>query len=174
VIKELQKDSLQHLTAIAKKLKVHQKTLEYHYRTHVQRWKLVSSYTIRWTQGTTKQLIHSVAGTIVTFRNLSRLGFIDTQAAISKIPFLWSEELLHAGTYIATLYVPVTDIISVTSYINSSAPDPSTKVDLGFIKPAEASSFTIPYNMYQDDRWKFDLRQMQNALRKESVVPLRK
>lgn len=174
VIKELQKDALQHLTGIAAKLKVHQKTLEYHYRTHVQKWKLVPSYTIRWTQDTTKRLIHSVAGTVLTFRNLSRLEFTNVQAAISKIPFLWSEELLQAGTYIAVLYVPVTDMISVTSYINNAIPDLSAKVDLGFIKPAEASSFTIPYNMHQDSRWKFNLRQMENALLKESVVPLKK
>ena len=43
IIKELQKNSLQHLTGIARSLKVHQKTLEYHYRTHVQKWKLVPS-----------------------------------------------------------------------------------------------------------------------------------
>lgn len=174
VIKELQKDSLQHLTGIAKKLKVHQKTLEYHYRTHVQKWKLVPSYTIRWTQDTTKRLIHSVAGTLLTFHNLSRLELTEAQAAVSKIPFLWSEHLLQNGTYNALLYVPVTDIINVTSYINSTVPDLSSKVDVGFIKQADASSFTIPYNMYQNNRWKFEPRQMNNALREESVIPLKK
>ena len=173
VIKELQKDSLQHLTGIAKKLKVHQKTLEYHYRTHVQRWKLVPSYTIRWTQDTTKKLVHSVATTVMTFRGLNRLEYTEVQAAISKIPFLWSEDLLQDGTYIAILHIPVTDMIKATSYVNGALPNLSSKVTMGFVEPSKATSFTIPYNMYQDDRWKFDSRQMENSLRKESVVPFK-
>ena len=174
IVKELQKDSLQHLTGIAKKLKVHQKTLEYHYRTHVQKWKLVPSYTIRWTQDTTKRLVHSVAATLVAFRNLSRSEFTEVQAAISKIPFLWTEDLLHDGTYIATLYVPVTDMVNVTSYISGALPNLSSRVEIGFIEYANATSFTIPYNMYQGGKWKFDLRRMETALRKESVVALKK
>jgi len=174
VIKELQKDSLQHLTGIAKKLKVHQKTLEYHYRTHVLKWKLVPSYTIRWTQDTTKKLAHSVATTVMTFRGLSRLEYTEVQAAISKIPFLWSENLLQDGTYISVLHIPVTDMIKATSYISGALPNLSSRVTMGFVEPANATSFTIPYNMYQGDRWKFDVRHMENSLRKESVVPLKK
>jgi len=174
VIKELQKDSLQHLTGIAKKLKVHQKTLEYHYRTHVQKWKLVPSYTIRWTQDTTKKLIHSVATTTLTYRGLSRPEYIEVQSAISRVPFLWSEDLLKDGTYVAVLHIPVTDMIKATSYINEATPNLSSKVTMGFVEPANATSFTIPYNMYQDGKWKFDRRQLDNSLRKESVVPLKK
>jgi len=174
VIKELQKDSLQHLTGIAKKLKVHQKTLEYHYRTHVQKWKLIPAYTIRWSQDTTKRPVHSVASTLVTFRNLSGLEFTEVQAAISKIPFLWTEDLLQDGSYVAMMYVPVTDMINVMSYISRTLPGLSSTVEIGFIEPANATSFTIPYNMYQDGKWKFDLRHMENSLRKESVVALKK
>ncbi len=174
VIKELQKDSLQHLTGIAKKLKVHQKTLEYHYRTHVQKWKLIPSYTIRWTQDTTKRLAHSVATTTMTFRNLSRLEFAEVQAAVSKIPFLWSEDLLQDGTYIATMYVPVNDMINTSSYISRALPNLSSKVEVGFVEPANATSFTIPHNMYQDGIWKFDPKHLESSLRKESVISLKK
>jgi len=174
VIKELQKDSLQHLTGIAKKLKVHQKTLEYHYRTHVQKWKLVPSYTIRWTQDTTKKLTHSVATTVLTFRGLSRTEYVEAQSAISKIPFLWSEDLLQDGTYVAVMHIPVTDMIKATSYISSALPNTSSKVTMGFVEPSNASLFTIPYNMYQGDKWKFDLRQLESSFRKQSVIPLKK
>lgn len=174
VIKELQKDSLQHLTGIAKKLKVHQKTLEYHYRTHVQKWKLVPSYRIRWTQDTTKRLIHSTATTRLVFHGLSKSEFTEIQAAVSKIPFLWLEDLLKDGTYIAMLYVPVTDLINVSSYISSSVRGLAPKMEISFVKPADSTSFTIPYNMYQNGQWKFDLRRMEAALRKESIVPLKK
>jgi len=174
VIKELEKDSLQHLTGIAKKLKVHQKTLEYHYRTHVQKWKLIPSYRIRWTQDTTKRLIHSVAYTILTFRNLTNQELVEVQAAINKIPFLWSEDLLQGGTYLAMMYVPVTDMINMTSYISSSLPNLASRVEIGFVEPANATSFTIPYNMYQGGSWKFDLNQIVKSLRKKSVIALKK
>jgi DNA-binding Lrp family transcriptional regulator len=174
VIKELQKDSLQHLTGIAKKLKVHQKTLEYHYRTHVQKWKLIPSYAIRWAQDTVKRPIHCVATTLVTFRSLSRLEFTEIQTAISKIPFIWTEDLLQDGSYIATMHIPVTDMINVTSYISRALPNLSSKVEIGFIEPANSTSFTIPYNMYHDDKWDFDVRQMENSLRRESVIALKK
>jgi len=174
VIKELQKDSLQHLTGIARKLKVHQKTLEYHYRTHVQKWKLIPSYRIRWTQDTTKKPVHSVAITVLTFRNLNKSEFVQAQAAVSKTPFLWTEDLLQDGTYIATAMVPVVDMINFTSYINNSVPQLSSKVSVGFVKPGDAYSFTIPYNMFQDGEWKFNTRQMENALHKESVSSFKK
>jgi len=174
VIKELQKDSLQHLTSIAKKLKVHQKTLEYHYRTHVQKWKLIPSYRIRWVQDITKKLVHSTILVRMTFHGLSRPEFTEVQAAVSKIPFLWAEDLLQDGTYIATMYVPSSDIIPLSTYINDAFPDLASRVDVGFIKHAEAASFTIPYNMYQKVGWKFDLRQMETALRKGSITPAQK
>ena len=174
VIKELQKDSLQHLTGIAKRLKIHQKTLEYHYRTHVQKWKLVPSYRIRWVQDATKGPIHSTATVRLAFQGLSKLELTEVQAAVSKIPFLWAEDLLNDATYIATMYVPLTDLISVSSYINDAAPRLTTKLEMSFLKPNDSCLFTIPFNMYQKSAWKFDVRQMENALRKESVVPLQK
>jgi DNA-binding Lrp family transcriptional regulator len=174
VIKELQKDSLQHLTGIAKKLKVHQKTLEYHYRTHVQKWKLVPSYKIRWTQDITKRLTHSTITTRFVFHGLSKSEFAAVQGAISKIPFLWLEDLLQGGDYIVMMYVPVAEMLNVTTYINSSAPDLASKVEMSFIKLAEATSFTIPYDMYHHGSWKFNPRQMEAALQRESILPLQK
>ena len=174
VIKELQKDSLQHLTGIARKLKVHQKTLEYHYRTHVQKWKLVPSYRIRWAQDITKRPIHSTAITRLRFSGLSKPEFTAAQSAMSKIPFLWVEDLLRDGTYITMMYVPLTDLVNVTSYVNSSVPNLESKVEMSFVKLSEAGSFTIPYNMYQDGRWKFNTQQMETALKKEAIAPAQK
>lgn len=174
IIKELQKNSLQHLTGIARKLKVHQKTLEYHYRTHVRKWKLIPSYRIRWAQDNAKRPIHSVAAARLRFTNLSKFEFVKTQTAISKIPFLWQEDLLRSGTYIALMHIPVTDLVNVSSYISISVPNLASKVEMGFVSLAEATSFTIPYNMYQDHGWKFDTQHMETALKKEAAIPMQK
>ena len=169
IIKELQKDSLQHLTGIARKLKIHQKTLEYHYRTHVQKWKLVPSYRIRWVQDVTKRLIHSTATTWLTFRGLDKAQLMEVQAAVSKIPFLWSEDVLTDGTYMAVMYTPLTDLLAVSSYINAAIPQLSSKMEMSFVKPADSYLFTVPHHMYRDGEWKFSPRQMEGALIKASV-----
>lgn len=174
IIKELQKDSLQHLTGIARKLKVHQKTLEYHYRTHVQKWKLVPSYRIRWTQDLSKRLVHSTVTARLAFRRLNKAELLEVQAAMSKIPFLWSEDLLEDGTYIAFMYVPLTDLMAVSAYVNDVAPHLASRLEFGFVKPTESYSFTIPYNMYQGGQWKFNVKQMAKALQKGSVIPQQK
>ena len=171
VIKELQNDSLQHLTGIAKKLKVHQKTLEYHYRTHVQKLKLVPSYGIRWTQDATKRPANSTITTLLVFHGLTKSEFDAVQGAVSKIPFLWMEDLLQSGDYIATLYTPVSEMLNVVSYVGAVAPDMASKVDMSFIKPDEASSFPIPYNMYQSGAWKFNPRRIESAIQRESTPP---
>jgi hypothetical protein len=111
---------------------------------------------------------------MLTFHDLSRPDFAEVQAAVSKIPFLWSEDILQGGTYIALMYVPITDVINVSSYINNSFTNLLSKVDVGFVEPTNANSFTIPYHMYRDNRWRFDPKQLESSLRKESVVPLGK
>lgn len=169
VIKELQKDSLQHLTEIARRLKVHQKTLEYHYRTHVQGLKLIQSYRISWAQDAAKKPAHSTATTRITFHELTKSEFNEVRAAVSKIPFLWSEDLLQNGTYMAIMHIPVTEIINTTNYISASVPNTSSRAEMSFIKPDDASSFTIPHNMFADGDWKFNTHQMVAALRKETA-----
>ncbi|MDG6949781.1 MAG: Lrp/AsnC family transcriptional regulator [Nitrososphaerota archaeon] len=172
IIKELQKDSLQHLTTIARRLNVHQKTLEYHYRTHVQKWKLVPSYRIQWVQDASKRLAHATATTWLAFRNLSESDLADVQAAISKIPFLWSEDVLEGGAYIVTMYTPLTDLLAVSAYVNSALPRLASKVEIGFVSPADSYLFNVPHNMYQDGEWKLNTQQIGAALRKESAAPL--
>lgn len=174
IIKELQKDSLQHLTGIARKLKVHQKTLEYHYRTHVQKWKLIPHYRIRWAQDLSRKLAHSTATTRFTFHSLSAAELAATQPAVSKIPFLWSEDVLEDGTYIAYMYVPLTDLMAVSAYINEVTPNLGARLEMGFVNPADSYSFTIPYNMRQGNKWKFNPKQMSSALQKSAASPPQK
>ena len=172
VIKELQKDALQHLTTMAKTVGLHRNTLEYHYRTHIQKLKLVPSYRVRWAQDIAKRPIHSTVFTRMAFRRLTESEFGRVQTAVSKVPLMWTEELLNDGTYLAMMYVPLTDIINVSSYVSSAVPDLGSKMEKNFIDFANATSFTIPYNMYRDGDWKFDVRRMEAALRRHSTIAI--
>ncbi len=174
LIKELQIDALQHVVAAARKLKVNQKTFEYHYRAHVLKQKLIPSYIVRWMQDQEKTLAHTVMLTRMTFRGLKETEFSNVQRAVSKIPFLWAEELLHDGTYIATLCVPGPELLTTFNYLNGEVSDLYSKVEVGYIKLPEASLFTIPYEMYGDDGWKFDPRQMQRDFARRADSSIRK
>jgi len=169
LIKELQIDALQHIVGIARKLKVHQKTLEYHYRTHVQKQRLIPTYVVRWMRNIEKTLAHSVMVTRLTFKSLTTKDYLRVQAAVSKIPFLWAEELLHDGTYVATLCIPVQETLSTFDYLNSQVPDLNEKVQLGFIDQGDAWLYTIPYQMFQK-KWKFDSRQLRSYFLRTSRV----
>lgn len=166
LIKELQKDAMQHVVGIARKLKVHEKTLEYHYRTHVLKRRLVRSYIVRWTQDIEKSLTHSVATTRLTFRGLSQKELKVVQDTVSKIPFLWAEELLRDGTYIATSYVPLTEMLNMFAYLDDKISDLDSKVEVGYVRPHDAYLYTIPYNMFKDGEWDFDLNRVESAVEK--------
>jgi DNA-binding Lrp family transcriptional regulator len=163
LVKELQLDATQHTVSIAKKLRVQQKTLEYHYRVHVQKEKLISSYVIRWQHDVETSVSHSALLARLTFRNLGA-SLPMVQRVISKIPFVWAEDLLDDGNYIATIVIPVLEATSTFDYLNSQVPDLYGKVELSFVKRSEASLFTVPYQMY-DKGWKYDLEKMNRPFR---------
>ena len=163
LVKELQIDALQHIVSIAKKVRVHQKTLEYHYRVHLQKKKLVSGYLVRWQHDIEKSVSHSALMARLTFRNLGS-SLASVQKAVGKIPFLWAEAVQADGTYIATVHIPVQEATSTFDYLNSQIPDLYGKVELSFVKKSEASAFTIPYQMF-DKGWKYDLQKMKRPFR---------
>jgi len=161
IIKELQKDALQHLVEIGRKLKVNQKTLEYHYRTHVQKERLIPAYTVRWTQDIEKSLAHSIQIARLSANGLSSEEFIRLQAAVSRIPFLWAEELLRDGTYIATVLIPAQEAVGTFDYISSEVPNLDSRINVGYIRPRDAYLFTIPFEMFENG-WSFALDRLES------------
>ena len=164
IIKELQRDPLQHLTEVARILKVQQKTLEYHYRAHVNARRLIPSYNVRWAQDIRKSSVHSVVIIQIIFHRLTKFELAEVQPMVSKIPLLWVEDLLQNGTYVAAFHVPLTDIVELSSYVSSAVQHVASKVELDFIDPSESAVFTLPYNLYQEKEWKFSLRQLESAV----------
>lgn len=170
IIKELQKDALQHVAGIAKKLKVNGKTMEYHYRTHVVERQLIPGYRVRWMRDLKKTLAHSSVISRMTFKGLDGPELKRAQKVVSKVPFLWVEDLLKDGTYIATFSIPITDFMETAAYLNDELQFLGASVDEGYMKVGEAANFTVPYDMFEDGAWKFDPRRMESAVLKELAV----
>ena len=164
MIKELQADSLQHLASIARKVKVPSKTLEYHYRVHVQEQELIPGYVVRWVHDIESTVAHSVLVTALTFRNLGS-AFGRVQRVVSKIPFLWAEYAYRDETYLAFLYTPVRETEATLRYLSSEVPDLHRRVEISFVEKREASAFTIPYEMFRNG-WIYDLSKAKAALSK--------
>ena len=163
LVKELQIDALQHIISIARKVGVNQKTLEYHYRVHLQKEKLISGYSVRWQHDIERSVSHSALMARLTFRNLGN-SFMSVQRAVSKIPFLWADEVQADGTYVATVHIPVQEATSTFDYLNSQIPDLYGRIELSFVKRSEASAFTIPYQLFHKG-WKYDLEEMKRLFK---------
>ncbi len=167
IIKELQNDALQHVSRIAKKLKIHEKTMEYHYRTHVNKMSLIPRYRVRWIRDKKRTLAHSTMVTQATFKGLDDQEFKKVQRTVSRIPFLWVEDLLKDGTYIATMNIPVADFIETMSYVNGELQFLGPKVETGYMRVGDSQNFTIPYELFDDKAWKFDVGRMTASITKE-------
>lgn len=162
LVKEFQKDAFQHVVGIARKLKVHQKTLEYHYRSHVQKQGMISSYRVRWMHETERSVAHSVMLAWVVFKELDS-DFERAQAAISRIPFLWAEYLLKDGAYAVLLSIPVKEATATFDYLAEAVPQLDGRVEIKYVKRDREMLYTVPFHMF-DGRWVFDLEATKSKL----------
>jgi DNA-binding Lrp family transcriptional regulator len=172
IIKELQKDARQHIVGIARKLRLNAKTLEYHYRTHVMGEGLIPNFSVRWMKDPDEPLARSTILLRLTFRDLEGKQYETIQSVINKLPFLWVEDLLELGTYIATLSVPLENLAATMNYINEELQYLGRKIEVGYLRVDESWTYTIPYHMFSDGKWRFNVKKMETAtLREISARP---
>ncbi|MCS4540601.1 MAG: hypothetical protein HYU03_07920 [Thaumarchaeota archaeon] len=165
LVKELQIDALQHVVAIARKLKIHPKTLEYHYRAHVEGLNLIPRYIVRWMNDLDKSPPHSLVVTRLTLDGMSKDDSLRMKQATNKIPFLWSEDNLSDGTYVAWLMIPLEETTTTFDFIHTSVPDLSTRMNVGFIKHWDTAMYSVPHHMFSK-RWSFDVEEMKVRFKK--------
>lgn len=174
IVKELQKDARQPVVGMGRKLKIPAKTLEYHYRTHVVGESLVSGYRVRWMKDTDQPLSRTTAPIRVAFRGLDREQYERVQSTMNRLPYLWSEDRLESGTYIATLAPPLSDVVPTMSYMNREMGFLGEQVEVGFLSAEESYNYTIPYEMFSRDGWQFDAKKMEHGVLRELAVGLEK
>ena len=164
IIKELQKDARQHLVGIGRKLRIPTKTLEYHIRTHVADREMITGYRVRWMKDTNEPLSRTTATIRMMFKDLDGNRYKSVQTAMNRLPYLWVEDLLESGTYIATLAVPLIDFTPTLSYVAEELQPLGNQVDIGYLDTKESYNYTIPYQMFSAGRWRFDTKEMESAV----------
>ena len=115
----------------------------------------------------TKTLAHSMAIVHMTFGGLSVRRYRSVQQTMSKIPYLWAEDLLGDGTYVATLCIPIADLLGTLAYINGELHFLGNDLELGFMKVGDSYNFTIPYHMFSDGKWVVDAGKMEADVLKQ-------
>jgi DNA-binding Lrp family transcriptional regulator len=167
IINELQKDARQHIVEIARKLKINPKTLEYHYRAHVMKNKLIPGFSVRWISDMQEPLERSTVTIRLTFRGLDANRYKAVQGVMCKIPYLWVEDMLDAGSYLATLTVPLKDFGPTLKYLNDELQFLGGEVEMGYLSVADSFNYTIPYHMFEKGKWQFDAKKMESSVLKE-------
>jgi DNA-binding Lrp family transcriptional regulator len=166
IVKELQKDARQHIAQIARKLKLNPKNLEYHYKTHVMNGGLIRGFMVRWMKDADESLARSTVTMRLAFNGLEGRRYSKVQSAINRLPYLWVEDLLEGGTYVATLAVPLTDFAPTMKYLNEELQFLGGVIDTGYLSVEDSWNYTIPYQMFSDGGWRFDVRKMGSTVAK--------
>ena len=166
LIKELQKDALQSIIDIARKVNIHPKTLRYHYHAHIERRALVPRYLIRWMKDIESTRGHSIIFTRVTFKGLSESELIAARSAVTRLPFTWVEYVMRNGTYLAEINIPIQSQPDTLSYISKKVTGFGQKLEVSFIDPSVANFGTIQYKVFNDDTgWIFDTQDLKQRFR---------
>lgn len=170
ILGELQDNALLHVTDIASKLKINPKTLEYHYHYHVVGRGLISVYWMRWNEIALRTKGYAIAMTCLTVRTTGRRESERVKNVIGRIPFVFMEDLMDDYTYMATMYLPLVEIVPMLRYVSAEFGEPLPGAAVEFINLAHFSFFPIPLHMWKDGKWTLDVKKMKAAVEKEYLA----
>jgi DNA-binding Lrp family transcriptional regulator len=149
LLKELENDALQHTTNIARKIKAATPVLGYHYRTHLQKYGLVETYVVGWTQEVKTRQNQVATITRIRISDVKQKELQQVHNTFVKLPFSWSEHMTSRNNFIATLSLPTEYMLDTLDYLNSELPTFADKIECSFIRKQDTAQFTIPDNMYE-------------------------
>jgi len=170
LLEEFQKDATQHVSDIAERMHIATPVLGYHYRTHLQKDGLVSSYLTRWIPSiaSNKRKGEHVITTRFEFREVKAGQVEQLHEAVAKIPFVWSE-LVTKRNYIAYMLTPSRQLVNMLRYIEEEVLN--TSLDISFSDSADISHIAIPSQLFGERGWTYNEIQVKQEL--ENIVTKR-
>jgi len=160
ILKELQLDCTRSITDIATKLQMNPKTLRYHFAQHVQDKRLIQDYSVRWTGNSSLTERRWIMGVFLRVKDPTAEELWKAQAAFGKLPFTWFDAVAEdRSLYLAEIALPSTYYLDTMNYLYSECIAFGDKLEHQLADYACSSSFTIPYEMFDETRgWIFDNR----------------
>jgi DNA-binding Lrp family transcriptional regulator len=175
ILKELNIDANQTLIAIARKLNISNKTLQYHYRNHVLGRGLIKNYKILW-QGThyntktekAESKRHTYLGVALLVTETTDGQRAKLLGNLNQLPFLWFEAA--DPNYYAEFFVPIASFTEFLKRIRELTVRTGTKPRLFILDQSKALRFTIAYRLYSQEGRKWQLNTADVIARFENLM----
>ena len=153
VIKELEVDSWRNIAEIARKLKLNERTVRWHYKKHIA--DIMHSNYVNWSSVTPKESTKAV-GLIQEFNGISTETLVKLRRLFNNFPFSWFEGGRKDGYYQVHAGLPANYFMESLRYLNTNV---KGLVDDWKVWTVDLSSirwFTIPYENFDEEKgWFF-------------------
>jgi len=164
IIKELELDSWRNIAEIARKLKLNERTVRWHYRKHVA--DIAQSSYVNWKPVTHKEYGKAV-GLIHEFNDLSNETLAKVRFIFNNFPFSWFEGGRKDGYYQVQSAIPGEFFMESLRFLNASLGEFVSDWKAWTIDVSSTLWYTLPYENFDKEKgWFFDL---ETAL--EAVLP---
>jgi len=154
IIKELELDSWRNIAEIARKLKMNERTVRWHYRRHVS--DLVHSNYVNWTSVTPNEFTKA-AGLIYEFSGVSKATVAKLRFLFNNFPFTWFEGGRGDGYYQVHSALPASYFMESLRFLNASLGETVENWKAWMIDLSTTFWYTIPYENFDSKKgWFFN------------------
>jgi DNA-binding transcriptional ArsR family regulator len=164
IVKELELDSWRNIAEIARKLKLNERTVRWHYRKHVA--DVAHSSYVNWIPVTPKELTRA-AGLVHEFRGVTKERLAKLRTVFNNFPFSWFEGGRRDGYYQAQSALPAGYLMESLRFLNQSLAGVVDDWKTWTVDLSTSVWYTLPYENFDDEKGWFFNRDA--AL--EAVVP---
>lgn len=154
IIKELELDSWRNIAEIARKLKLNERTVRWHYRKHVA--DVVRSNYVNWTSVTPNEFTKA-AGLIYEFSGVPKATVAKLRLLFNNFPFTWFEGGRGDGYYQVHSALPANYFMESLRFLNSSLADIVDDWKTWTVDLSTTFWYTIPYENFDSQKgWFFN------------------
>lgn len=162
LVKELELQSWRNISEIARKLRLNDRTVRWHYTGHVL--PMISSYFVRrlplGSEGLTK-----LVGLIQEFRGLSPKKLASIRRLFNNFPFTWNEGGRKDGYYLTVSTIPSEQLVESLQFLTPRLQKEVSSWETYALDLSSSYSYTIPYENFDDKvGWFFNHEEAINTI----------
>jgi hypothetical protein len=167
IIKELEIDSWRNIAEIARKLKLNERTIRWHYRKHVADTAQTSF--VNWIPVTPKDFTKAM-GLILEFNNVSRQDLSKLRLIFNNFPFSWFEAGRNDGYYQVSCALPAEHLMDSLRFLNRALGDVVETWKTWTIDLSTVYGYTIQYQNFKNSKgWSFNKEDALRAVMSQAM-----
>jgi hypothetical protein len=154
IIKELEIDSWRNIAEIARKIKMNERTIRWHYRKHVAD-TAQSSY-VSWIPVAPGEFTRAI-GLVHEFKGVSKERLAKLRLVFNNFPFAWFEAGRKDGYYQVNSALPAEYFMESLRFLNAQLGDVAEDWKSWTVDLSTTHGYTVPYQNFDDKRgWFFN------------------